>query len=61
MKGDNIMITTSSEAVNTMTSYVNSFTCDYDEFAEKNGNGTSHTTTKLYQTMLCLAKTPCNY
>ena len=31
------MITTSSEAVNTMTSYVNSFTCDYDEFAEKMG------------------------
>ena len=30
------MITT-TEAVDTMTSYVNSFICDYDEFAQKMG------------------------
>ena len=53
MKGDNTMITTSSEAVNTMTSYVNSFTCDYDEFAEK--MGMEHPTLQQNCTKLCCA------
>ena len=47
------MITTSSEAVNTMTSYVNSFTSDYDEFAEK--MGMEHPTLQQNFTKLCCA------
>ena len=53
IKGGNKMITTSSEAVNTMTSYVNSFTCDYDEFAEK--MGMEHPTLQQNFTKLCCA------
>ena len=53
MKGDNKMVTTSSEAVNTMTSYVNSFTCDYDEFAQK--MGMEHPTLQQNFTKLCCA------
>ena len=47
----NIMTTT--EAVNTMTSYVNSFICDYDEFAEK--MGMEHPTLQQNFTKLCCA------
>ena len=46
------MITT-TEAVNTMTSYVNSFICDYDEFAQK--MGMEHPTLQQNFTKLCCA------
>lgn len=47
------MITTSDEAVITMTNYVNSFTCDYDEFAQK--MGMEHPTLQQNFTKLCCA------
>ncbi len=44
---------TTAEAVNTMTSYVNSFTCDYDEFAQK--MRMEHPTLQQNFTKLCCA------
>lgn len=41
------------EAVDTMTSYVNCMTCDYDEFAEK--MGMEHPTLQQNFTKLCCA------
>lgn len=46
-------MTTTSEAVITMTNYVNSFTCDYDEFAKK--MGIEHPTLQQNFTKLCCA------
>lgn len=47
------MAKTVFEAVNTMTDYVNSFNCDYDEFAQK--MGMEHPTLQQNFTKLCCA------
>ena len=47
------MTKTVFEAVNTMTDYVNSFNCDYDEFAQK--MGMEHSTLQQNFTKLCCA------
>ena len=47
------MTKTVFEAVNTMTDYVNSFNCDYDEFAQK--MGMEHPTLQQNFTKLCCA------
>ena len=47
------MTKTVFEVVNTMTDYVNSFNCDYDEFAEK--MGMEHPTLQQDFTKLCCA------
>ena len=47
------MVTTIYEAVDTMTNYVNSFNCDYDEFAQK--MGMEHPTLQQNFTKLCCA------
>ena len=47
------MAKTVLEAVNTMTDYVNSFNCDYDEFAQK--MGMKHPTLQQNFTKLCCA------
>ena len=47
------MTKTVFEAVNTMTDYVNSFNCDYDEFAQK--MGMEHPTLQENFTKLCCA------
>lgn len=47
------MGTTIYEVVNTMTDYVNSFNCDYDEFAKK--MGMEHPTLQQNFTKLCCA------
>ena len=49
----NKMAKTVFEAVNTMTDYVNSFNCDYDEFAQK--MGMEHPTLQQNFTKLCCA------
>ena len=46
-------MTTTSEAVITMTNYVNSFTCNYEEFAQK--MGMEHPTLQQNITKLCCA------
>ena len=47
------MTKTVFEAVNTMTDYVNSFNCDYNEFAQK--MGMEHPTLQQNFTKLCCA------
>ena len=47
------MAKTVFEAVNTMTDYVNSFNCDYEEFAQK--MGMVHPTLQQNFTKLCCA------
>ena len=47
------MTKTVFEVVNTMTDYVNSFNCDYDEFAQK--MGMEHPTLQQDFTKLCCA------
>ena len=46
-------MTTINDAVNTMSDYVNSFNCDYDEFARK--MGMEHRTLQQNFTKLCCA------
>ena len=46
-------MTTTSEAVITMTNYVNSFTCNYEEFVQK--MGIEHPTLQQNFTTLCCA------
>ena len=47
------MTKTVFEAINTMTDYVNSFNCDYEEFAQK--MGMEHPTLQQNFTKLCCA------